>query len=80
MLQPVSSLIVTVTFYATCVIMIFLTVSEYIPGGELLALLEKCGKLPEELVKIFVAEIAIALGELFCFIINMGLLKDRHRE
>ena len=40
------------------------SVSEYIPGGELLALLDKYGKLPEELVKIFVAEIALAIGKL----------------
>lgn len=39
-------------------------VSEYIPGGELLALLEKYKKLPEELVKIFIAEIAVAIGKL----------------
>lgn len=45
-------------------ISLFYLVSEYIPEGELLALLEKYGKLPEELVKIFVAEIAIALGKL----------------
>ncbi|KAJ8731256.1 hypothetical protein PYW07_004420 [Mythimna separata] len=45
-------------------------VSEYIPGGELLALLEKYGKLPEELVKIFVAEIAIALD----FLHNAGVI------
>lgn len=40
-----------------------LSVSEYIPGGELLALLDRYGKLPLDLVKIFVAEIAIAIGE-----------------
>ncbi|KAM3965387.1 ribosomal protein S6 kinase like isoform 1-T1 [Aphomia sociella] len=45
-------------------------VSEYIPGGELLALLDKYGKLPEELVKIFVAEIAIALD----FLHNAGVI------
>ncbi|XP_013194881.2 serine/threonine-protein kinase S6KL [Amyelois transitella] len=45
-------------------------VSEYIPGGELLALLDKYGKLPEELVKIFVAEIAIALD----FLHNAGVV------
>ncbi|XP_064072844.1 serine/threonine-protein kinase S6KL isoform X2 [Vanessa tameamea] len=45
-------------------------VSEYIPGGELLALLEKYAKLPEELVKIFVAEIAIAID----FLHNAGVI------
>ncbi|KAI5635216.1 protein kinase domain-containing protein [Phthorimaea operculella] len=45
-------------------------VSEYIPGGELLALLDKYGKLPEELVKIFLAEIAVALD----FLHNAGLV------
>nr|XP_021185484.2 serine/threonine-protein kinase S6KL [Helicoverpa armigera] len=45
-------------------------VSEYIPGGELLALLEKYGKLPEELVRIFVAEIAIAID----FLHNAGVI------
>ncbi|KAH9627872.1 hypothetical protein HF086_015316 [Spodoptera exigua] len=45
-------------------------VSEYIPGGELLALLDKYGKLPEELVKIFVAEIAIAID----FLHNAGVI------
>ncbi|XP_053609316.1 serine/threonine-protein kinase S6KL [Plodia interpunctella] len=45
-------------------------VSEYIPGGELLALLDKFGKLPEEIVKIFVAEIAIALD----FLHNAGVI------
>ncbi|XP_059052242.1 serine/threonine-protein kinase S6KL [Achroia grisella] len=45
-------------------------VSEYIPGGELLALLDKYGKIPEELVKIFVAEIAIALD----FLHNAGVI------
>lgn len=44
--------------------LVIVLVSEYIPGGELLALLDKFGKLPEEIVKIFVAEIAIALGKI----------------
>lgn len=43
---------------------------EYIPGGELLALLDKYEKLPEELVKIFVAEIAIAID----FLHNAGVI------
>ncbi|CAB3220677.1 unnamed protein product [Arctia plantaginis] len=46
------------------------TLSEYIPGGELLALLDKYGSLPEELVKIFVAEIAIAID----FLHNAGVI------
>ncbi|XP_037294477.1 serine/threonine-protein kinase S6KL isoform X2 [Manduca sexta] len=45
-------------------------VSEYIPGGELLELLDAYGKLPEELVKIFVAEIAIAVD----FLHNAGVI------
>ncbi|VVC97552.1 unnamed protein product [Leptidea sinapis] len=44
--------------------------SEYIPCGELLALLEKYSTLPEELVKIFVAEIAIAID----FLHNAGVI------
>ncbi|VVC97551.1 unnamed protein product [Leptidea sinapis] len=46
------------------------SVSEYIPCGELLALLEKYSTLPEELVKIFVAEIAIAID----FLHNAGVI------
>ncbi|XP_034832208.1 serine/threonine-protein kinase S6KL-like isoform X1 [Maniola hyperantus] len=45
-------------------------VSEYIPGGELLALLDKYSKLPEEIVKIFLAEIAIAID----FLHNAGVI------
>ncbi|CAH0398265.1 unnamed protein product [Chilo suppressalis] len=45
-------------------------VSEYIPGGELLTLLDNHGKLPVELVKIFVAEIAIAID----FLHNAGVI------
>ncbi|XP_039752894.1 serine/threonine-protein kinase S6KL isoform X1 [Pararge aegeria] len=45
-------------------------VSEYIPGGELLALLDKYSKLPEELVKIILAEIAIAID----FLHNAGVI------
>lgn len=37
-------------------------VSEYISGGELTTLLEKYHCLPEELVRIYVAELALALG------------------
>lgn len=50
-------------------------VSEYIPGGELLALLDRYGKLPIELVKIFTAEIAIALGEIHLFSLSILLLR-----
>lgn len=45
-------------------------VSEYIPGGELLCLLDKYGRLPEELVKIFIAEIAVAID----FLHNAGVI------
>ncbi|XP_041979060.1 serine/threonine-protein kinase S6KL isoform X1 [Aricia agestis] len=45
-------------------------VSEYIPGGELLALLDRHVRLPEELVKLFVAEIAIAID----FLHNAGII------
>lgn len=48
-------------------------VSEYIPGGELLSFLEKYKKLPEEVVKIFVAEIAVATD----FLHNAGVI---HRD
>ncbi|XP_068633589.1 serine/threonine-protein kinase S6KL isoform X2 [Battus philenor] len=45
-------------------------VTEYVSGGELLALLERYRKLPEEIVKVFVAEIAIALD----FLHNAGVI------
>ncbi|XP_052741469.1 serine/threonine-protein kinase S6KL isoform X2 [Bicyclus anynana] len=45
-------------------------VSEYIPGGELLALIDKYSKLPEELVKILLAEIAVAID----FLHNAGVI------
>ncbi|CAH2048688.1 unnamed protein product, partial [Iphiclides podalirius] len=45
-------------------------VSEYIPGGELLDLLNKYKKLPQELVKVFVAEIAIVID----FLHNAGVI------
>ncbi|CAG5045010.1 unnamed protein product [Parnassius apollo] len=45
-------------------------VSEYIAGGELLAVLNKYKILPEELVKVFVAEIAIAID----FLHNAGVI------
>jgi len=38
--------------------------SEYIEGGELWQLLDKLGVLPVELVRLYVAQIALAIGEL----------------
>lgn len=40
----------------------FFSVSEYVEGGDLFDLSEKYGALPEELVKIYVAELGSALG------------------
>ncbi|XP_077286044.1 autophagy-related protein 101 isoform X1 [Arctopsyche grandis] len=45
-------------------------VTEYIPGGELLSRLETYKKLPEQLVKIYVAEIALVLD----FLHNAGVI------
>ncbi|XP_045484047.1 serine/threonine-protein kinase S6KL isoform X1 [Pieris rapae] len=45
-------------------------VSEYIPGGELLVLLDQWRKLPEDIVKVFVAEIAFAID----FLHNAGII------
>ncbi|XP_063226239.1 serine/threonine-protein kinase S6KL isoform X2 [Bacillus rossius redtenbacheri] len=45
-------------------------VSNYVPGGELLKLCQEYGPLPEELVKIYVAEIALALD----FLHNAGVI------
>lgn len=45
-------------------------VSEFIPCGELLALLDRYKVFPEELVKIFVAEIAVAID----FLHNAGVI------
>lgn len=39
-----------------------ISVMDYIPGGELLSLVDKYGCLPEEVVRIYVAEIALAIG------------------
>jgi uncharacterized serine/threonine-protein kinase SgK494 len=39
------------------------TVSEYMVGGELLALWQKYGTLPQPLVKIYIAELALVLGK-----------------
>lgn len=36
---------------------------DYISGGELLSLINKFGCLPEEVVRIYVAEIALAIGK-----------------
>jgi len=36
---------------------------DYISGGELLSLVEEFGCLPEEVVRIYVAEIALAIGK-----------------
>lgn len=40
------------------------SVSEYIDGGELFHLLEQYGSLPEYLVAVYVAEIALGLGKI----------------
>ncbi|KAJ4439210.1 hypothetical protein ANN_07329 [Periplaneta americana] len=45
-------------------------VSEYMPGGELLDLCQHCTVLPEELVRIYVAEIALAID----FLHNAGVI------
>ncbi|XP_059488241.1 serine/threonine-protein kinase S6KL isoform X2 [Neocloeon triangulifer] len=45
-------------------------VSEYMPGGELLALWQKYGALPQELSRIYIAELALALD----FLHNAGVI------
>jgi serine/threonine protein kinase len=45
------------------------TVMDYISGGELHSLVDGYGCLPEEVVRIYVAEIALAIGKL-CFNIS----------
>ncbi|PSN35292.1 Serine/threonine-protein kinase S6KL [Blattella germanica] len=52
-------------------------VSEYVPGGELLELCQKYGLLPEEVVKIYVAEIALALGIIYRDLKLENILLDR---
>jgi len=37
-------------------------------GGELLGLCQSYGLLPEELVRIYVAEISLAIGKLFLLV------------
>lgn len=47
--------------------------TDFVPGGELLYLIETYCKLPEELVRLYVAEISLILGkerDNFNFIIN----------
>lgn len=43
-------------------------VSEFVNGGELLGLCQSYGLLPEELVRIYVAEISLAIGKFFFFL------------
>jgi len=43
-------------------------VSEFVNGGELLGLCQSYGLLPEELVRIYVAEISLAIGKLFLLV------------
>lgn len=42
---------------------LFFTVMNYISGGELFSLVDKYGCLPEKVVRIYVAEIALAIGK-----------------
>lgn len=42
---------------------IIITVMNYISEGELFSLVDKYGCLPEKVVRIYVAEIALAIGE-----------------
>jgi hypothetical protein len=44
-------------------------VSDFVTGGELLELCQNYGLLPEELVRIYVAEISFAIGKLCCFLL-----------
>lgn len=36
--------------------------SDFVPGGELYTLVDECGSLPEDAVRILVAEVALAIG------------------
>lgn len=47
---------------------ILFSVTNYVPGGELLQLCQEYGALPEELVRLYIAEIAFALGKIFIII------------
>lgn len=40
-----------------------IAVTDYIPGGELFSLIEEYGCLPEDIVRVYVAEIALAIGK-----------------
>jgi hypothetical protein len=44
-------------------------VSDFVTGGELLELCQCYGLLPEELVRIYVAEISLAIGNLHWFLL-----------
>lgn len=46
-------------------------VSEYIGGGELLKLLQKYGPLPEELCRIYFAELVVIIGIIHSLINNL---------
>lgn len=48
---------------------------DYIPGGELFSLVDKYGCLPEEVVRIYVAEIALAIGKRVILTIHLKCKK-----
>jgi len=52
--------------------MLDVIVMDYISGGELHSLVDRYGCLPEEVVRIYVAEIALAIGKLY---FNISLLR-----
>lgn len=43
-------------------IFFYFSVTQFIGGGELFSLVEEYGCLPEDVVRIYVAEVALALG------------------
>ncbi|KAF3420253.1 hypothetical protein E2986_06866 [Frieseomelitta varia] len=57
--------------YGTFTFVLFIT--DYIGGGELFSLIEQCGFLPENIVRIYVAEVALAID----FLHNAGVV---HRD
>ena len=47
----------------------YFSVTQFIGGGELYSLIQEYGCLSEDVVRIYVAEIALALGKYLCIFI-----------
>lgn len=55
-------------------ILFYVVVSDYVGGGELLQLLKKYGPLPEELCRIYFAELVVTIGILIILLNIIPLL------